>query len=186
MLDGLRPGRTPSRRAAPDGVTAGDDAEIYAAGGAGAPRLAGPTGDRYASRVTSLRCTPIFALAVALGVAACGEPDREPDRPAADVMQGAPLFLPARLVSSAGSAESVEFRYATSIRADSVAAWYRTAFDDRGWDVVGDVTMADGSISLHVAREGPPLWVLIRPAQAGQGSEFSLIGAARDTARARP
>jgi len=125
-------------------------------------------------------------LAVALGMGACGEPEREPDRPVGDVMQGAPLFLPARLVSTSGSAESVEFLYASPIRADSVAAWYRNAFDDRGWDVVGDVTMADGSISLHVARQGPPLWVIIRAAQAGQGSEFSLIGAVRDTARVQP
>ena len=40
-------------------------------------------------------------------------------------MQGAPLFLPARLVSTSGSAESVEFLYASPIRADSVAATLR-------------------------------------------------------------
>ncbi len=167
-------------------MNVGDDAEIYASGGVEAARLAGQPGCRYASRVTSIRSIPFLMLALTLGMGACGEPERGPDRPAGDVMQGAPLFLPARLVSRSGSAESVEFVYASPIRADSVAAWYRNAFDDRGWDVVGDVAMADGSISLHVARKGPPLWVIVRPAQASQGSEFSVIGAVRDTARVRP
>ena len=163
-----------------------DDAEIYASGGREAPRLAGRPGCRYASRVTSIQSAPFLVLAIALSMGACGEPEREPDRPVGDVMQGAPLFLPARLVSSSGSAESVEFLYASPIGADSVAAWYRNAFDDRGWDVVGDVAMADGSISLHIARKGPPLWVIVRAAPSGQGSEFSLIGAVPDTTRARP
>jgi hypothetical protein len=106
------------------------------------------------------------------------------ERPSVDVMQQAPLFQPARVTERHTSRETVETRFHSPVAADSIAAWYRDAFDRRGWEIVGDLTGPDGVITLHVAREGPPLWVIIRPGT--DGSDFSLIGAAPDTTRTEP
>ena len=115
---------------------------------------------------------------------ACEREQPPEERPAVDVMQRAPLFQPARLKDRRTTAETVEMVLSTTVTADSVAAWYRGAFDARGWQIVGDVTGPDGSITLHVARQGPPLWVIIHPGT--DGSEFSLIGAAPDTTNREP
>lgn len=106
------------------------------------------------------------------------------ERPAVDVMQQAPLFMPARLTDRNTSRETVQTVFHTPVGPDSVAAWYRNAFDARGWQIVGDVTGPDGVITLHAARQGPPLWVIIRP--GADGSDFSLIAAAPDTTRTEP
>ncbi len=115
---------------------------------------------------------------------ACGREQVPEERPDTDVMQRAPLFQPARFKDRHTTSEAVEMVLVTPVTADSVAAWYRNAFDTRGWQIVGDVTGPDGSITLHVARQGPPLWVIIRPGE--DGSEFSLIGAAPDTTHREP
>ena len=119
-------------------------------------------------------------------VSGCGEAPPPPPRefPTTDVLRQAPIFQPARPHDIRGSAETFESVYRTEVGPDSVARWYRSSITQRGWDVLGDVTAADGTITLHVKRDGPPLWVIIRPRPGLTGSEFSVIGAAPDTTAA--
>ncbi len=91
------------------------------------------------------------------------------------------MFQPARMHDVRGSTETSSLVFRTEVRPDSVAQWYRRAIVERGWDIIGDVTGGDGTITLHVGREGPPLWVIIQARPDDAGSEFSVIGAAPDT-----
>jgi hypothetical protein len=106
--------------------------------------------------------------------------------PSQDVMQGAPLYYPSRAVRTTGAANAIEMTYRTATPPDSLAEWYRRRILELGWDIVGDAPGAGGGVVLTVHREGPPLWVMIRPDSVGGGSEFSLIGAARDTTPPQP
>jgi hypothetical protein len=92
-------------------------------------------------------------------------------------MQGAPLYYPSRAVQRQGTSDVLETVFSTDTPPDSLAEWYRQAILDRGWDLIGDTPSPDGGVVLHVQRDGPPLWVMIRPGEGGQGSTFSLIGA---------
>ncbi|MBE0594207.1 MAG: hypothetical protein IH616_17590 [Gemmatimonadales bacterium] len=125
----------------------------------------------------------MLVLAVLL-LPACERAQPVAERPPTDVMQQAPLFQPARMTERRTSRETVETVFHSPVAADSIAAWYRHAFDARGWEIVGDMTGPDGSVTLHIARQGPPLWVIIRPSEAG--SDFSLIGASPDTTSSEP
>jgi hypothetical protein len=89
--------------------------------------------------------------------------------------------MPARLQEIRGSRETSESVFLSPFPVDSVARWYRSRFDALGWEIVGDVTAPDGTVTLHIAREGPPLWVIIRTPPDQPGTEFSVIGAAPDT-----
>jgi hypothetical protein len=126
----------------------------------------------------------VSTLAVVLAGASlgCGEaPPPERDVPTADLLQAAPVFQPARLHDIRSSRETYESVFRSEVSADSVARWYRSRLDALGWQIVGDVTAPDGTVTLHIAREGPPLWVIIRTPPEQSGTEFSVIGAAPDT-----
>ena len=58
-----------------------------------------------------------------------------------------------------------------------MAAYYRVVLSRGVWSLVGDTRTADGSIALYAERDGPPLWVTIRPDSASSGSVLSLGGA---------
>jgi hypothetical protein len=112
----------------------------------------------------------------------CGEaPPPRREVPATDVLQEAPVFQPARLHDIRASRETYESVFRSEVSADSVARWYRARLDALGWQIVGDFTAADGTVTLHIAREGPPLWVIIRTPPDQPGAEFSVIGASPDT-----
>jgi hypothetical protein len=71
--------------------------------------------------------------------------------------------------------------YRAGISPEALADWYREQILAREWEIVGDVPDAEGNIMLHVRRDGPPLWIIIRPHASADSAEFSLIGAAPDT-----
>ena len=109
---------------------------------------------------------------------ACGQEAPPPaERPDQDVMRGAPVYLPARAIEQRTTAEAAETEFRSPDPVATVADWYRDQIDARGWNLVGDVPSADGGVVLHVEREDPPLWIVIRPAENGEGTIFSLIGA---------
>jgi hypothetical protein len=58
---------------------------------------------------------------------------------------------------------------------DSVAAAYRRYLTANGWRIVGDVS-DQGGTDLYVERQGPPLWIQIRPGENG-ATRYILIGA---------
>ncbi|MGD8726216.1 MAG: hypothetical protein PVH40_01160 [Gemmatimonadales bacterium] len=125
--------------------------------------------------------TRIGGLLLAATLIACQSeiPNDEPSQPSQDVMRSAPLYQPSTMVARRGSAETLELVFHSPSAPDSVASWYRDRVLAMGWDIIGDAIMPDGAVSLHVQRDGPPLWVIIRSGE--EGSEFSLIGAAPDT-----
>jgi hypothetical protein len=110
-------------------------------------------------------------------------PDEEPWR---DLLDGAPLYQPAAIRDIRKTAEAYEMVLLSPSGPDSVAAWYRRQADASGWETMGDVRTPDGAISMSFERDGPGLWLMIRPGPDGEGSEFSLIGAARDTTQRQP
>ncbi|MBI4419318.1 MAG: hypothetical protein HY560_00695, partial [Gemmatimonadetes bacterium] len=57
--------------------------------------------------------------------------------------------------------------FRTGVVPDSVAAWYRRWFRTEGWNITGDVRMADGSVALHADKSGRPLWIMARPGGSG-------------------
>jgi hypothetical protein len=126
---------------------------------------------------------PTLVVVLASASPGCGEAPPPPPRefPPTDVLQRAPVFMPARLQEIRGSRETSESIFLSPVPIDSVARWYRSRFDALGWEIVGDFTAADGTVTLHIEREGPPLWVIIRMPPDQSGTEFSVIGAAPDT-----
>jgi hypothetical protein len=131
--------------------------------------------------MTTIRLPAVSAV-LAVAVLGCGEaPPPQREVPATDVLQEAPVFQPARLHDIRASRETYESVFRSDVPADSVARWYRARLDQLGWRIVGDFTAADGAVTLHIDREGPPLWVIIRTPPDHPGAEFSVIGAAPDT-----
>jgi len=115
---------------------------------------------------------------IALAVLACGQDAPPPtERPGQDVMRGAPIYLPSRAVEQRSTADAAETEFHSPDPVATVADWYRDRVDAMGWDLIGDAPSSDGGVVLHVEREGPPLWIVIRPSQSGEGTVFSLIGA---------
>ena len=130
----------------------------------------------------------VAAVLLVVATASCQEaPEQVPtERPSGDLIQGAPLYQPAVLVQTRSSRETFEMVFQSPSPLDSVADWYRRQAADREWNILGDVRMADGGISMTFERDGPGLWLLVRPGQDGEGTEFSLIGAAADTTKQEP
>jgi hypothetical protein len=127
---------------------------------------------------------PIFALALA----ACGPEPRPADAsgvarrdppPPVAVLVAVPVLPHSRVVSATGTSEAVSTTLSAPYPPDSSAAWYRRALLARGWRLVGDLRAADGTLTIHAEREGPPLWIIVRKAPGG--SELQVIGAVVDT-----
>lgn len=141
-------------------------------------------------RFSVMRMLPHLLLMIGstAAVAGCQERVEPPplERPAGDVIQGAPAYQPAVLVGTSSSAEAFEMTFKSPSPPDSVAEWYRQRADERGWEILGDVRAPDGSISMTFKRDGPGLWLLVREGPDGEGTEFSLIGAARDSTLQEP
>lgn len=131
---------------------------------------------RFLTRIVWLAAVGVLAPA------ACGGDDAPPARPPFGVMRGVPIYPGAVVVARSTSAEALEARLRVRAEPESVAVWYRRTLGERGWILVGDARTADGAITLHGQRDGPPVWVVIRRATDG-GTELSLIGAVSDTTR---
>lgn len=130
----------------------------------------------------------VMAVVLVVATASCQEGAEQvpTERPSTDVIRGAPVYQPAVLVGTRSSAETYEMIFQSPSPLDSVADWYRRQATDRNWSILGDVRMADGGLSMTFERDGPGLWLLLRPGPDGAGTEFSLIGAAPDSTEQEP
>jgi len=135
-----------------------------------------------------MRTTSLLLCGVLLGtltVGACGGDSPPPDQVAANraatkALRGAPMIPGAQLVSTDIGSDAIQTVVTVPLGPDSVADWYRKQLAGGKWDIVGDATMADGSISLHASRNGPPLWILIK-ATGVASSQVTLVGAVPDS-----
>jgi hypothetical protein len=95
---------------------------------------------------------------------------------------GLPVFPGARIV--AGGPGAAEALIEAPAPVDSLARVYRRVLVRQSWEIRGDVTAPDGSVTLHArSAEGRPVWIMIRPLGSGR-SEVSLIATAVDSAGA--
>jgi hypothetical protein len=135
-----------------------------------------------------LKRIPLVVMAALVAASVGCEPPAEGSDtlPEADLMQGAPLFLPSSIKERRGSAETIELVFTSPVSADSIADWYRVKADTLRWEILADVTRPNGTTTMHFRRNGPPLWVIVQPAAEGTGTEFRLIGAAPDTTQRQP
>ena len=115
-----------------------------------------------------------FAIAALVVLAACVAKE-EPAAATRDVLAGVPILDGSRLVERSGTAEATRVAYLVRVPPAVVAAIYRRFSQDKGWRIVGDVT-DQGGTDLYVERQGPPLWIQIRP-EGEWGTRYSLIGA---------
>ncbi len=125
------------------------------------------------------------ALFGTLTLGACGGNAPPPDqvaahRAATKALRGAPLIPGAKLASTEIGSDAIQTVFTVDLGPDSVADWYRKQLVDAKWNIVGDATMADSSISLHATRNGPPLWVMIQGTGVAS-SRLTLIGAVPDS-----
>ncbi len=122
-----------------------------------------------------------FLMAIAaLLQPGCGDADSErqsaPAPPIA-ALRDVPVFPVSIEVTHAGTADALEAAFHVAAVPDSVASWYRRQLLGAGWRLVGDMRAPDGATTLHAQRDGPPLWIIIRPRVSGSGTEYRLIGA---------
>jgi hypothetical protein len=121
------------------------------------------------------------ALVLGLGLAACGDSEPPPEMPATNVMRGVWVFPLSVLTSYSGTSDALQTTWTSGYPPDTVAAWYRRTLVQRGWEIVGDTRSADGNVTLHAQRDGPPLWIIIGPRTSAPGTMYRMIGAEPDT-----
>ncbi len=125
----------------------------------------------------------ISALAM-VGAALAGCRDKPPEPPQlSQAMPDVPLPPLATVLSRAGSEDALQLTFRSSLSSEEMVTYYRRILSSGVWSLVSDTRMRDGTTSLYAEREGPPLWVSIRPDTAGPGSLLSIGGA---VARFRP
>ncbi len=130
----------------------------------------------------------IGCLVLCVALAACG--DRTPKTPKlSDALPNLPLPPQATFVSRASGSDALQITVRSPVRADLVAAYYRSLFKTGGWRLVSDATDADSATVLLAQQDGPPLWVRIRNADDGRGTLVELTGAVLpkpDSSAAKP
>ena len=115
-----------------------------------------------------------FAIAALLLLVACASKEEQAVA-TPNVLSGVPVLAGSQLIDTSGTAEAARAAFFVQQRPDSVAAAYRRYLAANGWRIVGDVR-DQGGTDLYVERQGPPLWIQIRPAERGF-TRYTLIGA---------
>ena len=132
----------------------------------------------------------VLLAAVAVSLAACagGEERAQPPRPAPPVLAGVPVFPFSVILDTTATEEAARATLIVAQIPDSVAAFYRRRLTAEGWRILSDMA-ADSGVTIYAQRQGPPLWIQIRPGRRPRTTVYSLIGAANapapsgDTAR---
>ena len=122
--------------------------------------------------------TPLMlalCAALAAGCTGGGEESAPPAR-TPPVLAGVPVYQGSEVVDTSGTAEAARATVLIPAVPDSVAAFYRRELVAGGWRIVGDAPQGGGT-DIHAVRDGPPLWVQIRPGPQAGTTLCSLIGA---------
>jgi hypothetical protein len=118
-------------------------------------------------------------MALVLSVSACREiePDVEPPKQA---LEGVPIVPLSIVLSEGGTQDVAQTVLYTAYSADTAASFYRGQLIAGGWDIQSDVRTPDGRTTIHAVRNGPPLWVIMQPADGQEGSTYTIMGADPD------
>ena len=137
-----------------------------------------------------MRNLSVLLSAAVVLVAACGPEARPVDQvvrrdsaPPVAALFAVPVLPGATVVAATGTSEAVSTTLRSPATPDSAAAWYRRALLARGWRLVSDQKSADGSLTIHAERSGPPIWIIVHGRSGG--SELQVIGAIVDTTGGR-
>jgi hypothetical protein len=94
-----------------------------------------------------------------------------------DALPGMPLPGDPVFVSRSGSEDALQVVLTTGMKPDEAAAFYRNLLSKAPWKLVSDQPFESTGRVLYASRNGPPLWVTIKPNPNGIGSQISLNGA---------
>jgi hypothetical protein len=118
----------------------------------------------------------IWLAVLCAALIACGE--KAPSAPKlSEVFSVLPLPPRPSFVSRSGGADAIQITVRTPLRADSVAAYYRSVFKAKDWKLINDTKDKDGAVVLFAQRQNRPLWVRVRADNGGSGSLVDLAGA---------
>ncbi len=128
----------------------------------------------------------LVVAAVVLAASACERPagDRAQRRLASRALSNMLAFPQSTVTSVSAGTEAAEVTLSAPADADAIARWYRQTLVLNGWELTRDGRLADGSMIIHAAKEGRPLWVTVRPSGAG-ATTYTLIGVALEEDSAR-
>ena len=120
-----------------------------------------------------------FLLTALALLAACERPgERAADRElAAKVLRDALVYPRSTMVSFSAGRDAAEVVLTTEASVAAVATWFRQALRLNGWDLNGDVTAGDGTISMYAIHAKQPLWITLRANSGGPGTTYTLVGA---------
>jgi hypothetical protein len=119
---------------------------------------------------------PLLPLALALVAASCrDEPPRIPR--IQEALPHMPLPPNPGFVSKYGSADALQIVVRTPLTPQQALAFYRDTLGKAPWRLISDQAIPDSGWALYAERDGPPLWVTIRPEEGSTGSVVSLSGA---------
>jgi hypothetical protein len=100
---------------------------------------------------------------------------RKPARAPA-LLAGVPIPDVARVLDTTGTADAARIVLSIAWPPDSVASFYRRELPKVGFRIVGDLADSTG-IDLYAQRDGPPLWIQVRPGRQPNTAEYTVIGA---------
>jgi hypothetical protein len=129
------------------------------------------------ARFRAVKTPLLLSAATLVLMAACvakddtGKPARTPA-----VLAGVPIPDVAQVLDTTGTADAAQVVLAIAWPPDSVAAFYRRELPKLGFRIVSDVPDSAG-IDLLAQRNGPPLWIRVRPGRRTGTTEYTLIGA---------
>jgi hypothetical protein len=122
-----------------------------------------------------------FAFVVLL-LAACSRDTTGKIATVGEALPGLPLPPDSRVVSRAGTPNSLQITFQSAWPADSAASYYRMVLSQGGWTLQSDVVDATGAAVLYATREGPPIWIRITRTDGAPGSMIQINGAVISTA----
>jgi hypothetical protein len=114
---------------------------------------------------------------IVLALAACSRDTTGKIATVRDALPGLPLPPNARVVSRAGTANSLQITFQSAWPVDSAASYYRMVLSNGGWTLQSDVVDASGAAVLYATREGPPIWIRITRTDGAPGSMIQINGA---------
>ncbi len=118
----------------------------------------------------------LLPLALVLVAASCR--DEPPKIPRInEALPQMPLPPDPGFVSKSGSTDALQIVVRTPLTPAQTLAFYRDTLGKAPWHLVSDEAIPDSGRALYAERDGPPLWVTIKPLPGGTGSIVSLSGA---------